>query len=344
MNTLARNYNLLKHLVCTMVILTFPFSTFAANDTFFHLWKSTGTTTGSLNYIGNAFGNAHTTLTNMSTGNMSISYSLCQNMTGNTKQGARDTWIFIPKKIQVGGKSLPIKVTAPPGFEMNNSINDYVTLVERTPVMAGPEHERVCWEPGYAYALNIKYPNLDIAVDVTSLGVGKFTGDIPVRYSHAEYFSYYPEDIKKFSDNLAFEHTTVNDVPYNIEINNNCNLTSLNDISLAHGEHSISSASGSVETSTFNINCEQAASIKLKLIATTASSNKYTDGIGVSLGNGWDSSLTIRNSTISDSSSSEILEAEAGNNEFTIQSTLKATNSAAAGSLEGSAVLSAEIQ
>jgi len=336
--------NLFKYL--GFIILSSFFSFFAhADRTYFHLWQSTGTTTGALDYTGNAFGIINTTLTNVATGTMSVAYSICSNpgQDGATNYSASDTWIFIPTSINVGGVSIPMTVSVPPGYVNSGVINGFNVIVRRGTVGAGYSW-RSCWAPGHSYPLNIRYPDITLTLNVSGLSIGTFNGTIPVRYSFAEYFSVNGSEIKKFSDNDAFTYTTLNNIPYRIEIINKCSLISSSDITIGHGQQSIALANNSVQSAMVTVNCDQPASVSLSLTAMTPPTNRYTDGVGVGLGHGWDSSLTVSNSGISDTSSSRIVNVPSGNSNLIVTSTLKATNAADAGMLQGSAVLTATIQ
>ncbi|ECJ2353628.1 hypothetical protein FNI87_16925 [Salmonella enterica subsp. salamae] len=66
--------------------------------------------------------------------------------------------------------------------------------------------------------------------------------------------------------------------------------------------------------------------------------DKYADGVGVGLGNGWDTSLTVDNTGLNDFSPSKIIRS-AINHELTIRSTLKKTLTSTQGKMQGSAVM-----
>ncbi|MBV8043993.1 PapG chaperone-binding domain-containing protein [Pluralibacter sp.] len=335
--------NLFKYLGPITLAVFFSSSAHSAN-TYSYLWKTTTSATGSLNYSGNAFGIISGQIDQLNTGTMSVAYVSCSRPSdGWVNFGSSDSWVFISTSINVGGKSVPLTVSTPVGYVNAGTMNGYTILVRRGGINAGQTWGG-CSTVGRTYPINYIYPNIDITIAASDIPVGLSAGTIPIRFAFAEYFGVNASDITKFNDSLAFNYATLDDIPYNINILNKCSLISSSDITIAHGQQSIALANNSVQSAMVTVNCDQPASVSLSLTAMTPPTNKYTDGVGVGLGHGWDSSLTVSNSGISDTSSSGIVNIPSGSSNLMVTSTLKTTNVAAAGLLQGSAVLTATIQ
>ncbi|WP_312026145.1 PapG chaperone-binding domain-containing protein [Yersinia enterocolitica] len=73
---------------------------------------------------------------------------------------------------------------------------------------------------------------------------------------------------------------------------------------LAHGGHSIVTADGHMTSQSVSIKCTNNGDVKFNLILKSLNlpTTQYTDGVGVGLGNGWDSVLKVEKTNISMSS------------------------------------------
>ncbi|MWP28156.1 hypothetical protein GQN34_29855, partial [Escherichia coli] len=92
------------------------------------------------------------------------------------------------------------------------------------------------------------------------------------------------------------------------------------------------------------ITCDEAASLKLAISLRSMPRTLYSDGVGVGLGNGWDSVLKIGNSGLSDYYlTDKTFFVSGGNTLIPITSTLKKNGTVSAGNISGSIVFSLEI-
>ncbi|WP_072007571.1 PapG chaperone-binding domain-containing protein [Escherichia coli] len=204
------------------------------------------------------------------------------------------------------------------------------------------EQRARCWDYGTSYSYPTVAFDTTLLFDVRHLDVGHYSGSIPMRLGFASYHGdrfalqalgrWTMEDIDKVTTNPG-------SVSFDIMINNKCEV-SPSEIELSHGGHSITSADGHIAKSTINIECQLPSEVKFRLTlkSLTSPTAEYNDGVGVGLGNGWDSVLTVENTNISASSpSADITISKRGN--LTIQSVLKKTMSSQPGKLSGSAVM-----
>lgn len=311
-------------------------------NTYSYLWVTGNSVSGSLEYNGPLISTIPGQINALNTGTMSVAYVDCTT-TGNiyVYYYASDRWVFIPQKILIAGKDVKLMPSTPSGYANYGILNDYYILAQRGDI----EYNAVyggCGKIGGTYPINYIYPNITLTASVTGLPPGNYQGTIPVRLSYADYFGVSNSDITKFSDSLAFQYANISNIPYNIKITNSCTVSPDN-ISLSHGDLSIKAGDGNTTSSKLEVNCDSAASLTLSLTALTIPTQKYTDGIGVGLGNGWDTSLTIDNSGLTDSSPVKDISVPA-NTALTVRSTLKKTNNSTSGTSQGSAIIRVDIK
>ncbi|EFM0752313.1 hypothetical protein HIX98_004503 [Salmonella enterica subsp. enterica serovar Bredeney] len=322
-----------------LMVVTFSSQVYGAN-TYAYLWATKSSFSGSLTYDGPAISTINGKLSSLNTGTMAVTYKECATPDRvYLNYAASDQWLFIPEKISVADREVNLTPSVPAGFANYGRLNGYHIIAQRMGIVSN-QLLGSCGQVGNTYPINYTYPEVNLTAIITGLPPGKYQGTIPVRFAYAEYFST-TADIIKFSDALAFQHSSISDIPYSINITNTCTILSKG-ISLDHGSLTMSTANENTVSEKVSVHCDSAASLKLSLSAVTLPTNKYTDGIGVGLGKDWDTALTVDNTGLSYFSPTKTISASASH-ELTIRSTLKKTLSSSSGKMQGAAVLLIDI-
>ncbi|EJF1949788.1 hypothetical protein M8A54_004179 [Salmonella enterica] len=309
---------------------------------FYYLWTSANNATGNLNYTGPAISEFTGKFNSLYTGTMSVTKTSCsQSGDAQTYYRADDRWIFIPTTINLAGKDASLKPVTPYGYNSYGKINGYYTFASRSAVNSYTM-VKACFPVGYSYPINYTYPSVKIAIDITGINSGNYTGTIPLKFAYAEYFNT-SSFIEKYSNSEALQYSTTSLIPYNIDITNTCSALSQS-VSIDHGEVNSLTANDSKSKGKITITCDETALITLSLKAITTPLSKYSDGVGVGLGKSWDTVLSIKNSSLSDISPTQKLNFPAGSNILDIESTLKKGEKSSPGFLQGSAVLTLSIE
>ncbi|MGG7246779.1 PapG chaperone-binding domain-containing protein [Escherichia coli] len=307
------------------------------------LWGTKSNASGSIKYSGIAIDSVTGTVNSLHTGTMSVLYKNCTlPSTTTTFYRAEDRWIFLPKKIDINGQSAAISVSSvPSGYTLNSYNNSHYLLKQNINIYYYKEN-RECsvFSVGKTFPINYIYPDFSIEMDVSGLSVGSYSGTIPIKMAYAEYFGKTSSDITKFSDSRAFQDSTDTEVPYTINIMNKCTV-SPTEISLNHGELSVDAAEGHSVSQDVSIDCDEAASLKVSVSSRSVPRTLYSDGVGVGLGNGWDSILQIGNSGLSDYSlTDKTVSVSEGSTSMQITSMLRKNGTVSAGNISGSMVFS----
>lgn len=299
---------------------------------------------GSLNYNGNAISSIPVELSGISPGNLYLKAKYCRttnyvpyNIVGY------DYYIFLPKEVMTSsGKSIPISINTLPSDTTAIDRGTYYALYKKEPDKRVGSTSARCYDNGYIMNFNTVQFNTSLRFDVSNLGVGNHSGNIQMRLGFASYHSDYLNHnvLSRWSTNdIDGISTTQALLPFDITINNKCEITPTT-IEFAHGAHSITSANGSTISQSININCQLPSDVKSKITLKSLSSptTQYTDGVGVGLGNGWDSILKVEEVNISDTSPNAEVTIQ-GNRSLTIKSTLKNTSNSQPGKLSGAAIM-----
>lgn len=332
---------MLKYIV--LILMLEGVCSFSANsaNTYSYLWITTNNASGSINYTGPSTGLITSHINSLYTGTMKLSYISCSTTAQkNVYYRADDRWLFVPKFVSVKGKNITISInTLPSGYSISAEDNNEYIIKQEGQIINSTVYGG-CGKVGNTYAINYTYPSFLLDMDVSDLSAGIYTGVIPVRIAYAEYYGVYPTDITKFSNDLASQHTTNTNVPYSIIITNKCTV-SPTEISLNHGELSVDVAEGHSVSQNVSIDCDEAASLKVSVSSRKEPRTLYSDGVGVGLGNGWDSVLQIGNSGLSDYSlTDKAVSVSEGGNSMQITSMLRKNGTVSAGNISGSMVFS----
>ncbi|HDL7647752.1 TPA: papG chaperone-binding domain protein [Yersinia enterocolitica] len=316
-------------------------------------WGATTTRdVGELNYDGNATSQILVNVNEIKPGSLSVRESMCYypNYKIYSYKEAKDHYIFIPKSVTTNtGQNIAIDIHQMPTnysivannakqYVLYNKGNDeYITTL------------RECRKVGESQVFNSSWASpFVLRLNTENISIGEHSGNIPINIARAEYYartsalSLYRWSTDQIQAFVGKDHTV--NLPFKIKIQNKCTITP-SEINLAHGGNSILSADGHMASQSVWVNCKNSGNIALNLSlkAITSPTTSYTDGVGVGLGNGWDSVLKIDGSNISTTNPMINMSIPA-NSSFNVQSILRKTNNSQAGSLNGSAVMEVFLQ
>lgn len=299
---------------------------------------------GGINYNGNSISSIPVKLNTIAPLQLSLENKYCRTF-NHAPYGivGYDHYLFFPKKaMSNNGVEIPISIGQKPSGVTDFDNGSYYALYKKVADQRISSEPGKCWDYGTTYNYPAVSFDTSLLFDVRHLDVGHYTGSIPMRVGYASYHAdrYLPNAMERWTMATIDKVTTnIGSLSFDIMINNKCEV-SPSEIELSHGGHSITSANGHTAKSTIKIECQLPSDVKLKLTlkSLTSPTTEYYDGVGVGLGNGWDSVLTVENTNISASSpSADITISKQGN--LTIQSVLKKTTSSQPGNLSGSAVM-----
>lgn len=315
----------------------------AAHD--YLLWKTSSGAKGDIKYSGAAVDIITGNVKSLYTGTMSVIYKDCDsNAYANYR--AEEKWIFFPTKIDINGQSVAISIFEPPSGYTVSSYGNYYILKQTIDTFSyGVDRKCSKFMAGDTYPINYTYPSFNIELDVSGLSVGDFSGTIPVKMAYAEYFNT-SSNITFFSDSQAFEYSSDSEVSYAINITNKCTITP-ESLSLEHGALQMEGAEGNTVSKTIVFFCEEPASFSVNLQSRNIPSpvTSYSDGVGVDLGNGWVSDVTICNSGLSDVSlTGKTISVPVGGLSCPVSSSVRKNGTVTSGSISGSLVIALEFK
>ncbi len=321
----------------------------AVNDnTFSFFWSSnTEHNVGHLTYDGGALSSIVANVSDIIPGVLAVTKNQCRNLWGDlwTHRTAYDYWMFVPKSVTTSSnKNIRIHIhQLPKDFVIIEEDSNQYILYKKIPEASNAQF-RACFEIGYTYNFTSPWNSSFILhLDTKSLNIGKYTGSIPIKIAFAEYFKATSgsswannNPIERWSLADAKQNLGVVQLPFDINIRNICTI-SPNEINLDHGAHAITMADGHTTSKDIYIRCTNDGNINLKLSLQTLNSptTSYVEGVGVGLGNGWDSILKIDNN-ITPTTQNMVIPA---NSKINIKSVLKKTNNSQPGNLSGAAVM-----
>ncbi len=311
---------------------------------FFWTTGNDGFNMGDINYNGNAISNIPVVLNTITPGNLYIKAKYCRstNFIPVDIEGY-DYYLFLPKKaISTNGVEIPISIGYTPSDTTTIDRSGGYALYKKVGDKRIPSKKHKCYPEGYIDNHAPVVFDSSLFFDVRHLGVGHYTGTVPMRVGFASYHSDYlvHKQLSRWPlDTIDNISTTQASLSFDITINNKCEVFP-SKIELSHRGHSITSADGHTTSSSINIKCQLPSDVKFKLTLKSLNSptTEYYDGVGIGLGNGWDSVLTVKNTNITSSSPSADITIS-GNDNLTIQSVLKKTSSSQPGNLRGAAVM-----
>lgn len=334
--------SMLKNGLNLVLALLFTFCSFAiyGANIYSYLWVSKNTGSGRLDYEGAGVKEIDTILAGVNTGTMTVNYVDCST-TANVRvyYSSTDQWIFVPKEIRVGSNITNINVSTPSGYVRKGDIQDHYAFKKDGPIIYNSVGGLGgCGSVGQSWPYNRDIPDVLIKVDISNLIVGNYTGNVDIKMAYGDYHGVYSTDITKFSDTLAFSKSYVSPLPFNIRIVNKCLFTP-DTIEIEHGNLVVTSASNNKVTSPVIINCINDALLSLNLITLNPSTVSYQNGVGVSLGLGWDSLLSLSSLGREEQSDLSIPVSGGISNIIKINSVLKRNGMAGSGNLQGNAAL-----
>lgn len=316
-------------------------------------WGATDThNVGELNYDGNATSQILVNVNEINPGILFVRQSVCTvpDYDLNTYKEGKDHYIFIPKTVTTNtGKNISIDIhQIPTGYSLIATTAQQYVLYNK-----GPDElilrKRKCKKVGESQVFDSSWTlPFVLRLNTESIPIGEHSGNISMNIARAEYYARTSaQPLYRWSTN-EIQSFVANDksvtLPFKIKIQNKCTIAP-SEINFAHGGNSIVSADGHMTSQSVWINCVNSGNIPLNITlkAINPPTQSYTDGVGVGLGNGWDSILKIDGSNISTTNPTTKITIPA-NSSFNVQSILRKTNNSQAGSLNGSAIMEVFIQ
>ncbi|CAD6107150.1 protein PapG [Escherichia coli] len=250
----------------------------------------------SINYTGGGVGVVKATIPGIVVHNTKIVYSNC-NLTASYDYGflSRDIWMLLPKSVNGLGK---LTFTLPGNYFPEAIIGGNDVYLYREPVRALlPGETGMCGRVGqveHASIAPMTSPDVQIAVDVSTMPVGHYKGTLDLGLALAQY---YDQDTRQVSTwwlnaDTVTQHVEHLIIPYDIKITNRCTVSPVA-LTLEHGTLPRAKAAGNRRTGDVTVTCDEDGVIKMKLSATTASTAVNANAVGVSLGHGWNSELSM---------------------------------------------------
>lgn len=320
-----------------------------SDNTYSFFWSSnTIHNVGNVTYDGGALSSIVVNVSDIIPGVLSVTKHQCKSMWGSvwTHRAAYDYWIFVPKSVTANnGENIIVHIhQLPKDFSIVEEDSNQYILYKKIPEADNRQY-KTCYKIGNTYNFTGSWnSSFILRLETKSLNIGQYTGNIPVKIAFAEYFKATSgstgansNPIQRWSLADARQNLGTVNIPFDINIRNICTV-SPNDINLDHGAHVITMADGHTTSQDIYVRCvkEGDIDIKLSIKAINSPSTSYAEGVGVGLGNGWDSILKIDNSNITPITSNITMPA---NSKFNIKSVLKKTNNSQPGSLNGAAVM-----
>lgn len=332
-----------KHCIFLLLVMIFSPGAYSAN-TYAYLWKTNNNASGGFSYTGPSLATISGAMSSLYTGTMSISYATCSTTEHEYVfyQGV-DRWIFIPSSIIINGINVPLSVNAPHGYYLAGQLpsGEYVY---KSYVVTNVSMEGKCSDVGHMYPINYTYPEISLTADVSGLVSGAYAGTIPIKMAFAEYFTINSgSEISRFSDDLAYNNTSVVQLPFNINITNTCQLSPLN-ITIDHGKFNIGQGNGNTVKKDLAVTCDGPTSLTIDFKPLTAPTKSYSDGVGVGLGHGVDAVVQIGDFGLSNASTAKTIQVEKGVTTMTLTSTIHENDNSSVGNLSGSANLNLTIK
>ena len=316
-------------------------------------WGATDThDVGELNYDGNATSQILVNVNDINPGTLFVRQSVCTYPDYDlaTYKEGKDHYIFIPKSVTTNsGKNISVDIhQLPTGYSIiANTAQQYVLYNKGADEYI--QKMRKCRKVGESQVFDSSWTSpFVLRLNTENIPIGEHSGNILMNIARAEYYARTTsQPLYRWNTN-EIQSFVANDnsvrLPFKIRIQNKCTINP-SEINFAHGGNSIVSADGHMTSKNIMVNCVNSGNISLNisLKAITPPTQSYSDGVGVGLGNGWDSILKIDSSNISTTNPTTKMTIPA-NSSFNVQSILKKTNNSQAGSLNGSAVMEVFIQ
>ncbi|CAD5644363.1 protein PapG [Escherichia coli] len=333
-----------RYCILLYSVMLFSFNSYGVN-TYSYLWVTDKNASGDLSYTGPALTNITGSLGALYTGTMRIAYVDCST-TANKYVGysGLEYWIFIPSSISMNGVNVLLTPETPTGYTSAGKLSSGEYVFNKYISKTAGGVLGACGTIGNTWPMNYTYPTITIKANVSGLSAGTYTGTFPVKMAYGEYFTENSaSDISRFSSSLAYNYATVLQIPYNINITNTCQVSPSN-MTIDHGQFGIGQGNGNVVRKDFSIACENTAQITIDFQPLTAPTKSYTNGVGVGLGNGFDTVVQIGSLGLSNASTSKTIQIPKGVTTIPLISTIHENNNSSVGTLYGTANLNLTIK
>lgn len=320
------------------------------NVSYSYLWVTDNTDTTPVTYTGPSGGYALITLPSFVVGSASIVTKDCTVLHQETTSfGIIDSFYSIPQKVNIAGVDAIISIdNIPSDYEVIQDYPDELFLYHKDNVWQSKSLYGSCSDIGKRYYFERRIPSVSLRVDLPNdIPMGNYSGTIPLKLAMATSNADYPSSIRRYSPQEAYPRlSSTKLINYEFNIISNCTIFP-NVIELDHGVLSLSTAQGNSKLENITFNCTGPAKGKLSLqVSSTPSIHSYNNALGIDLGNGWDSALSLVRTTTKEEGSqlkfdySKATSSQTTNTElFSVKSVLQKTTRASTGELAGNAVL-----
>ncbi|MEM5506725.1 PapG chaperone-binding domain-containing protein [Shewanella frigidimarina] len=302
------------------------------------IWNSNSTNSGNLNYDGISGGIVRTELKPLDIGRATLKY--CNGFAGLVYVRQTMTVMFIPRVLVVNNENIAITPSSTPNTTIGIFDNDYY-IIKTTSQVQNVNEQAGCQSLGNGYYFGEKTSRINLKLSIpNSLVVNSYLGKLSLKSSFVEMHASGVANLQKPSDEIISTHSTgIISIPYSLNITGSCS-TSTTDIAIDHGSLHPSVANNNEKKVTFTFNCDSGVNATLGLVTNNPSTLTYPGGLGVALGQGWNSLLKLVNPDNNEQGSSFILSSSiAASHTITLSSTLQETALSDTGSLNGSAML-----
>lgn len=337
-----RGYIMKRYGVILSSVMLFSSGSYGVN-TYSYLWVTSNNAGGQLSYTGPSLTDITGTLNALYTGTMRVAYVDCSTTANEyINYNGTEHWVFIPSFITMGGKRINLTPEVPSGYTDSGKLpsGDFIFKEYKiTPSYALGG----CSAIGNTYAINYTYPEISIRADVSGLAAGAYSGTIPVRMAYADYFVKQPSDVSRFADTLAYNNSSMVQIPYNINITNVCQVSPSN-ITIDHGRFGIGQGNGNFVKKDIQVTCEGNAQLTINFQPLTSPTQSYTEGVGVGLGHGFDAVVQIGNLGLSNISPVKNMQIQKGMTIIPLTSTIHEGNNSSVGTLYGTANLNLTVK
>lgn len=332
-----------KYCILLYSVMLFSFSSYGVN-TYSSLWVTNNNASGDLSYTGPALTNITGSLGALYTGTMRIAYVDCSTTANKyVSYNGVEYWMFVPSSISMNGVNVILTPETPTGYTSAGKLPSGEYVFNKY-ILKSASGLGACGQIGNTWPTNYTYPTVAIKANVSGLSAGTYTGTFPVKMAYGEYYTEHSaSDISRFSSSLAYNYATEVQIPYNINITNTCQVSPSN-MTIDHGQFGIGQGNGNMVRKDFSITCENTAQITIDFQPLTAPTKSYTNGVGVGLGNGFDTVVQIGNLGLSNASTSKTIQIPKGVTTIPLISTIHENNNSSVGTLYGTANLNLTIK
>ncbi|EIL1430902.1 TPA: hypothetical protein OMI58_005033 [Escherichia coli] len=312
-----------------------------------YLWAPTASSiSGYINYTGWGSGSVNTQLYGWSVNQANAVYSTCDSgsMGTDAKNQAYDWFVFIPKKIDLGNVSASVIPLSINGWTYASMNNELWVMKKMTEESSYNYDGKTCPISVFSYRFsNLTPGSVPISIDFFDVPVGSYNTVMKVKIQFSELFWSIGSMYQKISNQTALDYAQEQNIPVDINVNNKCTVGH-KVVNIDHGKLAVDVAENNIVKKDISIHCTGETSITLRLHSNQQSKIYYDNGLGVDVGNGWDSLLSIKSNDRAQygKNITDVIQSNETKN-YSLQSVLKKKDNYSPGVISGSAILEASL-